>query len=295
MGWLSLGADVSARAAGAARKTALCAAAAICGVFAAVPAERAFAADLPDSFLRGSLSPGYARWDGWQFGIQAGAANMNVDFGNSTSSTVAFILRNTTVENEFAPSSWATLSSGSTTGQVYGVFLGYNMQWERLVLGADLIYNYAASTLQTTAADSIGRQFTTSDGFINQVTINAQSFIKLNDYALLRAKAGYAYGQFLPYATIGIGLGRFSFATTATVFSQGNNPTTAQTYGPNLQTNSTGQDNHYDGGLAAGLGMDWAITPGIFLRGEWQYIAWGPVGGIRANVNTGQIGIGARF
>src|SRR5262249_17232492 len=135
MGWLGLGADVGLRPRTVSRTASLSVIAAVFSLAAAAHTDRAMAADWPDA-LRGSLTPTYARWDGWQFGIQAGLANMNTDFGNSTAGMVAFILRNTTVENEFAPSNWAALSSNGTNGQVYGAFLGYNMQWEQLVLGA---------------------------------------------------------------------------------------------------------------------------------------------------------------
>jgi outer membrane immunogenic protein len=269
-------------------------AAAVCSILVLASGDRGIAADWPDS-LRGSLTPSYARWDGWQLGFQAGLANMNADFGNSTSGLVAFILRNTTIENEFAPSNWATLPASGTNGQVYGVFLGYNMQWDQLVLGWDIVYNNTASSLQASAQDSIGRQFDTSDGFTNQVQVDAQSSVRLIDYALFRARAGYAINQFLPYATVGFALGRFNYETTATVFSQGANSTTGATFGPNLDTRTTGRDNAFIGGVAAGLGLDWAITPSVFLRAEWQYIVFGPVMGIRTNFNTGQLGVGARF
>ena len=84
-----------------------------------------------------------ARWrlrHGWQFGLLAGYGNMNTDFGNSTSSLVGFILRNSTLEAEGVPSSWTTLPSGTTNGAVFGGFIGYNMQWDQLVLGWDLPY-----------------------------------------------------------------------------------------------------------------------------------------------------------
>jgi opacity protein-like surface antigen len=178
---------------------------------------------------------------------------------------------------------------------VYGAFLGYNMQWEQLVLGADINYNNTASTLQSGAQDSIGRQFVTSDGFNNQVVVDARSSIRLVDYLALRGRAGYAVSNFLPYAAVGLVLGRFNYSTTATVFSQGTNSGTGATYGPNVETATSGKDGAFIGGVTAGLGLDWAITPGVFLRGEWQYVAFGPVGGIRVKLNTGQIGIGARF
>ena len=41
--------------------------------------------------------------------------------------------------------------------------------------------------------------------------------MKLVDYATLRGRAGYAFGNFLPYAVIGAAAGRFNYATTVTV------------------------------------------------------------------------------
>ena|SRR5690242_17516951 len=294
MGWLGLGADVRLRPGAVGRTASLPVVAAVCSLIAATPVDHAVAADWPDA-LRGSFTPTYARWDGWQFGVQAGVANMNSDFGNSTSGLVSFILRNTTVENEFAPSNWAALPSNSTNGQVYGAFLGYNIQWEQLVLGFDINYNNTASSLESSAQDSIGRQFVTSDGFNNQVTVDARSSIKLIDYLALRGRAGYAVSNFLPYAAVGLVLGRFNHSTTATVFAQGTNAGTGASYGPNVNTATSGKDNAFIGGVTAGLGVDWAITPGVFLRAEWQFVAFAPVAGIRTNINTGDLGIGVRF
>ena len=137
----------------------LCITAAFCSVVVTASAGSARAADWP---LRGSLEPGFARWDGWQFGVQAGVANMRTDFANSAGSQVAFILRNTIQEAEFSPSSWTTVSPDANNGQVIGAFLAYNMQWDRLVVGFDMGYKYGANSLNTTAADSISRQFVTT-------------------------------------------------------------------------------------------------------------------------------------
>ncbi len=35
--------------------------------------------------------------------------------------------------------------------------------------------------------------------------------------------------------------------------------------------------------------------PNVFLRGEWEYIYWGPVNGIKTSMNTGRVGIAVRF
>ena len=41
----------------------------------------------------------------------------------------------------------------------------------------------------------------------HDVTIDAQTTLKLVDYATLRARGGYAIGQFLPYMVVGAALG----------------------------------------------------------------------------------------
>jgi outer membrane immunogenic protein len=278
-------------------KFLLCSVALICLVIAA---ERASAADWPGSapVLRGTLSPGFVRWDGWQAGIQAGFGNMNADFGNSTSSLVAFILRNSTLESEGGVSTWTTLPSNTTTGPVFGGFVGYNWQWSELVVGWDLAYKRPAS-LNSTASDSLSRRFDTSDSVRHDVTTDAQTSFKLVDYATLRGRAGYAFGEFLPYAFLGAAVGRFNYQTTVTVTDVMTDLTVAPPVpgdlGTFFQSASSGQKNVFVGGLATGLGIDWAITPSVFLRAEWEYALFGPVNGTRSNTNVGFVGLGARF
>jgi hypothetical protein len=245
--------------------------------------------------LRGTFGGSTARWDGVNFGVSLGLTNMNTDFGNSSSSLVAYSLRNTTVENEFSPSSWTTLPSTTTNSRQYGAFLGYNWQWDQLVIGADVAYNNTPS-LQTGASDSISRLVTTSDTYVNSVTITAASSIKLVDYATMRARFGYSMGQFLPYAVLGGAVGRFNYTNTATTTVSGTSTTaTPPTYGPNTDTESNSKNNAITGGVLAGLGIDVAVLPNVFLRAEWEIIAFAPVGGIKSNVNTGSVGVGVRF
>ena len=269
---------------------------AMCAALAVWPAERAGAADWP---LRGSLAPqqpAYARWDGAQIGVEVGWGNFRNDFGNSTSPLVAFILRNTTAEAEFAPSTWTTLSSNTTNGPVFGGYIGYNMQWDQLVLGVDLGYKYA--NIATGANDSISRQFTTSSQFQETVSIDARAQMKLMDYATLRGRAGYAWGQFLPYAAVGIAVGRFNYQTNVTVtdvMTALNPPGPPGGLGTFQQSASSGQNNAFAAGIAAGLGVDWAATPNVFVRGEWEFVAFAPVNQTRTNIQVGHVGAGMRF
>jgi outer membrane immunogenic protein len=270
---------------------------AICALLAAASAAPAKAADLPDdTWLRGSLVGGAVRWDGVVLGGQLGYSSMNSSFGNSTSDLIAYSLRNTEVESQFSPSSWTTLPSKTTNGRQYGAFIGYNWQLDDLVLGVDAAYN-RGSSLTTSASDTITRQVvTTPDNVNNSLTITAQSSVKLIDYATARARAGYVIGQFLPYAMIGLAVGRFDYANTAVVHNVGTPPVGSAILPFNVtDTQSSAKNNAFTQGFLYGLGVDVAITPNIFLRGEWEYIAFGKVGGTVNALNTARVGLGVRF
>jgi outer membrane immunogenic protein len=200
----------------------------------------AAAADLPDdTWLRGSLSGNPVRWDGVTLGAQIGYINMNTDFKDASTAT--------------------QLSSTTTNSFSFGGFLGYNVQWDDLILSIDATYT-RPSSLNTTS---------TSAG--------ASSSMKLIDYATVRGRAGYAIGQFLPYAFLGVAVGRMNHSTVV---------------GGVITSN---RDNAIDGGVTAGLGIDVAFMPNMFVRGEWEYVAFGQVSGVRVSTNTARVGLGVRF
>jgi len=168
------------------------------------------------------VAPDFIRWDCWQFGILAGYTNLDLPGANTTN------------------------------GPVFGGFLGYNFQWDQLVIGFDTGYTYPAVLDFSTAT----------------------THFKLVDYVPMRARAGYAFGSFLPYALLGVAVGRFNYGDIVA---------------------GTGKTNAFNAGFVTGLGVDWAITPGVFVRAEWEYVAFAAVGGSISQINTGQLGVGLRF
>jgi outer membrane immunogenic protein len=251
----------------------------------ALPASRASAADWIDNSLRGTFGGTTMRWDGIYGGAQLGIANTDADFSNTTSSFVSYSLRETALQNEIQPSTWAVMPSQIAHGRSYGAFLGYNVQWDQLVVGGELAYN-RASGMDPSATDSITRVVTPSTG-TDTVKIGGTESIKLNDYATFRARAGYAMGQFLPYAFVGGVVGRFDYSRNLflTVTGADNGSYTL----------NESKSNSIVGGVTTGLGMDVALTPNIYVRGEWEYNAFVAVAGIRVNTNTARVGLGVRF
>jgi opacity protein-like surface antigen len=44
-----------------------------------------------------------------------------------------------------------------------------------------------------------------------------------------------------------------------------------------------------------GAGIDVALLPNVFVRGEWEFIGFAPVAGIRTSIHAARVGAGIRF
>lgn len=266
----------------------------LCAVAIVAACNTVQAADLGDDyFLRGPVSS--VRWDGFVAGAQIGGSQLNADFTDSTRQLVGNILRSSTLEAEANVSDWNVLGTKTVTGVQYGGFVGYNWQFGDIVLGVDAAYNYMGTRFYASdGPTTFGLVTTTSGGTVNNVTINARSSLAMLDYATARVRAGWAWGQVLPYAFVGAAVGRFDYSTTVKVTVVQKNPgTPPTTFNPPAE--SSAKTDMLQPGIVAGLGMDWALMPNLFLRAEWEYAAFGELKGIRPTVNTARVGLAFRF
>lgn len=261
---------------------------------AALPSNGALAADWLDDTLRGSISPGpTVRWDGINMGAGIGVLNMNTDLSRGLGPLTSRMLTNSTVLSESRPDEWDILENQTTNGRSYGAFIGYNYQWDSLVLGFDAGYNRTSGPA-TSASGTLRRVTATTDGTAHDLTISGTASTKLNDYATMRMRAGYAFGQFLPYAFLGGAVGRFDYSSTARLSdTQTSGGVTAPPYlaGPISES----KNNAIVGGFVAGVGMDVALTSNIFVRGEYEFVAFAKLNGIYNTISTGRAALGVRF
>jgi opacity protein-like surface antigen len=257
----------------------------------------ASAADLGD-ILRGSTPyepgvPTYFRWEGFYAGGQVGYGNAQADFGNGVSSLVGFILRNSEEENVMQPSTWTTLQNQNRNGSSYGAFAGYNSQWDDVVLGVELNYNRTAFAISD--HDSVTRQQVLSDGNVHSITVDASAGINLTDYGTLRGRAGYVMGRFMPYATLGVAVGRADVSQSATVTEV----VKATSTGPVLATltpkTASNDKLAYIWGYEAGAGIDVALLPNVFVRAEYEFIQFSTFNDMRAMMQTVRVGGGVKF
>lgn len=275
----------------------------ICGLLVLGFAPSALAQDF--DILRGSETVGpaaFTNWTGVYVGGMWGYTSDATDFSHATASLVSFSLRETTLEQEDAVSQWSVLGNGATATPTWGGFIGANTQWQNLALGLEADYSYASATTIATSSP-ISRQVT-AGGNVYDVTVQGNASMHLIDYASLRARAGWILNNFLPYGFIGVVVGRADVNRSSLVFGQENpsappvvpcnftlSPTCVDFSYPNSQT----QANVLLYGGSAGVGLDYAVTQNIFLRGEFEYVRFAELDDILVTLTSARIGAGFKF
>jgi outer membrane immunogenic protein len=271
-------------------------------------AQSALAADL-DPYLRGSNIPTY-HWAGFYAGAQLGYSGATYDFSNGVSTLLSFLMRGfPTLAGDV--SGWDVFGKASTSGFSYGGFVGYNAEWEGVIVGVELNYNHtslfkaASDTVSgpdpnpTVISDTVVRTF-------NNVTVSGNTSVKITDVTTLRGRAGWEAGPFLPYAFGGLALGFANVTQTAS--AQGTYFDTTclliggveQCFQGATQPISFGSTTNTENGKfiyggAVGLGLDMVLMSNVFARLEWEYLLFQPINGIHANVNSVRTALGFLF
>jgi outer membrane immunogenic protein len=263
----------------------------------------AFAGDF--DILRGTVAT--YKWSGFYGGGQFGYSDSDIKFGTAASSQVAFLLRNTAIEQDEQISDWSVLGTHQANTAGVGGFVGYNTEWENLILGLEINYNHV--NLSQVSENSLGRSFSDSGGlppghnYFYNVTVGGGASIHVSDIATFRARAGLEEGNFLPYAFGGLAVARASTSTFATLQYNATDfpdseippltPLNPLSFGPVSSANT--QNNAIAYGVAAGLGVDIGVLPNVFLRGELEYIYFAPLNGIQVSVESARVGAGLKF
>ena len=280
-------------------------------------ASGAQAADMPE-FLRGSISaptPTPTRnWDGWYVGGQVSYSAVASDFSRSVTGLTNFIFRDSVLQQP--TSQFGLLPKTTTQGSGFGAFVGRNYQSEDLVFGLEANYNYFDG-LATSTSGSNSLEIVNPPGQVNApgvtttygVTLTGRSAVQLKDSITLRARAGWATGNFLPYVFGGVAVGRMdvSRSVTSNVTRRDDVTTTdlfgvtTTTIGPTLpvpaqsQTVIEQRTNAFAAGWSAGLGLEYMLWGNLFMRGEWEYVKFLSVKNTVVQSNNLRAAIGYKF
>jgi outer membrane immunogenic protein len=252
----------------------------------------AHAADMP--FLRGGFTDGLTRtttnWQGFYVGGQGGLGTSDMDFTKATGPELQKLLFNTAILPDGGLADWPVGSPASVHGNGYGAFVGYNWQWDDIVVGMEL--NYMHGKFGGGQTEQQTRVFIDGTGALDNITYQAIAKVNLTDVGSLRGRAGYSMGIFLPYAFGGVALGQADIIRTARIVGTQTNQTTKQVFPIDISVTDA-QNSKFVNGYVGGLGMDVMLMSCLFLRAEWEYARYTPI--IPVTVNTARFGLGYKF
>lgn len=267
----------------------------VVAAFMTAMAPAAQAADLPDltdlPILRGAVRDGLStstkNWAGYYVGGQYGVSSTNFTMPGALQG-LDLLANNTSIAAD------STLSGAQfntkTTANGFGGFAGYNAQWTDAVLGVDVNYNVGGQNVSYVVNPSAAVQVIGGNTF-NTTTTGAAT-MKITDYGAARFRAGWAVNNFLPYATVGVAVGRADLARTINVSG------TVDSGGGPVPYNVTGSETKPGAflyGYSFGGGLDVALFAGVFLRAEVEVNRFTTAWGMDATVTSARAGAGYKF
>ncbi len=278
-------------------------------MFAAV--TPAFAEDFPSPPIPpmevvppGSASVGpatFTRWSGFYAGGDFSYTSALGQFSKATQPLVALALQDTVVQQQYVPSQLVTLGQGAASAFGYGGFVGYNAQWQDVITGVEAIYTHTSLSVSSSASGIVARAFSPPAGSVTSVTVGPSAGrFDLTDYGEMRGRAGYVLGNVLPYGFVGVVVGMGDYDVSTNVDATCTNATSAP-YTPTFTcagfplTPGVGQNNALLYGVSVGGGLDWALTPNIFLRGELEFVQFAPINSISVSLFNARVGAGFKF
>ena len=294
------------------------------GLLTLCGASASRAADLDYGVLRGPeydevpVASTVVDWSGVYVGGHGGYTSGAMGFRTVFQTIVANALRNSTFESDMHASGLLAAHAQRVEGGTFGGYVGYNMQFDDIVLGIEADYTHAG--LVGTSTDEIARFMTTTNGYYNAVDLAGIASTKIQDYGTVRGRAGYAFGNVLPFVTAGLAIGRARISDTVAIqayeYDQATYKANLTATTPAFVANS-GYSKFYQanpsasvpappavygttktktvGGGTLGAGIEYAITPSILLRAEYQYVLFNDFDGHKLNLNTVRGGAAVKF
>jgi outer membrane immunogenic protein len=249
---------------------------------------------LPDA---APLPPQEFNWSGLYGGIHVNTTLADFNFTNPVSKLAreAYYAHN---GQDLAVSIARIPTGGSDQQSGIGGYVGFNWLWEDVVVGLEADFTHMQNTLVDSQTFADGRRRVRGN-VEDQVVYAAGTRAELQDYLIVKARGGYAWGRFLPYASIGLVVAqqRNRSAYLSNYQEWALDPDTGDrvTQRVNEDRNAFIDKTGYNYGAAFGVGLEYALLDNVIVRGEYQYIAMADYKSIRTTANTFRFGVGLKY
>ncbi len=259
-----------------------------------------------DMALRGSL-PAYEEtgpnWSGFYIGAHGGIGAMTVDTQAAARREAERLLNGLYYLNPTGGTPLPQLINmdpARASPVIFGIFAGYQQQYEDAVLGFEVDYNRVSRS--GTASRTWSQPFPVlyaQTGYTDSVSQSATVRATLTDYVTARLRGGWALGRVMPYITGGIALAR---GNTQVSYQSGftridtDATDTVNWNAAGIIVNSTRDNNGTIGvGFVLGTGVEALITNNIFARAEYQYLRVPSMGGVPLTLQVVRAGVGIKY
>jgi opacity protein-like surface antigen len=210
-----------------------------------------------------------------------------MDFGVLRSTANTTVLREMDLS---APTPRGTSWRGSAS---FGLFTGYNWQWDDVIIGAELSYLHGDFGGGVSTSAQFASSGPLSDGLFHDPRVTSTNSISVTDYATFRGRAGYAFGCYLPYAFGGFALGYSNISTSARIDDFVSASSGGPFFGLPPLNGTSNALHHVIYGYTAGLGFDINLIGGLFMRAEWEYLRF--TSQVDTNINSIHLGLAYKF
>jgi opacity protein-like surface antigen len=239
-----------------------------------LPYPPAYEPDPVDSF----------NWGGLYGGIHVGYASTNSKGVSGLDPTARAIASSALgLSNVYSPISTDT-AKYSSDEMTAGGFIGANWVWDDVILGieADYITFWDKNQGIGTQNFPVGAL----PGYGAVIPQGTQT-TSIQNVGLLKLRAGYAMGRFLPFATIGLAVGDGVVSNYYGSIAVPANSAVVPFSGARKQGWLTGG--------TAGVGLDIAVTDNVFIRTEYNYIGFADFNGTTVTMHNIQAGIAFKY
>jgi outer membrane immunogenic protein len=271
--------------------------------FAALPAA---AADMsaPAPVLRGALpvAESGVDWTGFYFGATGSYGSLSLNRNRQIGQVDELLdrlVRGSVIQPGVYAMPLVERGKYETNSMGLGLFAGYNFATDGAIFGFEADYTRMRFE-NTVSGERSGR--VSSGATTYDWNANTERRSKLTDVATFRGRIGYAMGNFLPFVTGGLAVGRSAeqrsariegvqFATLAGTCAA--DPFCGATAYPAPIVE--GNRAKFQFGYTVGAGVDIALSSNIFVRAELQHIRLPELAGSVAQMNTARVGAAVKY